>query len=390
MDLNDGVLIYMAKNKNLHKARSIKNDEFYTKLSTVEKELVHYTMHFKDKTVLCNCDDPCFSAFWKYFHLNFSALGLKKLISTHYNPSGCSYEMVYCGGDDSDIGSGEKIDLVGDGDFRNDECVNILKTADIVVTNPPFSLFREYVSQLIEYNKKFLIIGSKNCISYKEVFPFIRNNELWLGHTSMNTDMMFTIPKDREEELFRKNKSGSAWRIIDGVVYARSASIWYTNIDHKKRHEWFVSERNYLSGAYSVYDKYPSVINVDRMSDIPVDYKGVMGVPITFLDKYNPDQFEIVAFRKDVNNRDLVFTRDMEVYFNNTFVSAYDGALGSDIVSVRRLRWESHRNDDESYIEPIDMFYPMSMVVGGCMNSPKDTAVNGVRKYARILIRWKL
>ena len=283
----------MAANANLHKAKNAKNDEFYTQLTDVSKELMHYKHHFKDKIVFCNCDDPTWSAFWKYFHLNFEALGLKKLISTHYDKAEPTYKMEYTGGDDNDIEVGVKTPLEGNGDFRNQECLDLLDEADIVVTNPPFSLFREYVAVLMEHKKKFLIIGNKNCITYKEMFPLIRNNMLWIGVTPMSYDMLFIVPKSMESDLLSKSKSGSAYRIIDGQIYARSASIWFTNLDHKKRHEKLILWKNYISEEYPTYDDY-NAINVDKVSDIPVDYDGVMGVPITFLDKYNPDQFEII------------------------------------------------------------------------------------------------
>ena len=179
----------MAKNANLHKAKDAKNDEFYTQLTDVSKELMHYKSHFKDKIVFCNCDDPTWSAFWKYFHLNFSALGLKKLISTHYDKNEPTYKMEYTGGDDNDIEVGVKTPLEGNGDFRNAECIELLKASDIIVTNPPFSLFREYVAQLMEYEKKFLIIGSLNAVKYSECFPFIMNNQMWLGNNNVHDFM---------------------------------------------------------------------------------------------------------------------------------------------------------------------------------------------------------
>ena len=183
----------------------------------------------------------------------------------------------------------------GDGDFRSAECIGLLKQADIVVTNPPFSLFREYVAQLIEYDKKFLIIGSKNAITYKEVFPLIAANKMWVGVQPMGVDMLFDIPKERSEELKSNTEAkGSTYRVIDGVIKARSASIWFTNLDHKKRHEELILYKTYNPEDYPKYDNYDA-INVDKTSDIPCDYDGVMGVPITFLDKYNPGQFEIVG-----------------------------------------------------------------------------------------------
>ena len=284
----------MAANTNLHKAKNAKNDEFYTQLTDVAKELMHYKHHFKDKIVFCNCDDPTWSAFWKYFHLNFEALGLKKLISTHYDKTEPTYKMEYTGGDDNDIEVGVKTPLEGNGDFRNAECIELLKESDIVVTNPPFSLFREYVAQLMEYEKKFLIIGNKNAVTNKEFFPLISANNMWIGVTPMSKDMLFTVPKEKETELVTKSKSGSAYRVVDGVIYARAAAIWFTNLDHKKRHEKLILWKNYTSEEYPTYDNYDA-IEVSKVSDIPIDYDGVMGVPISYMDKYCPEQFEILG-----------------------------------------------------------------------------------------------
>lgn len=186
----------MPANANLHKAKDAKNDEFYTQLTDVSKELMHYKQHFKDKIVLCNCDDPTWSAFWEYFHLNFSALGLKKLISTHYDKNEPTYKMEYIGGNDNDIEVGIKTPLEGNGDFRNQEYLDLLDEADIVVTNPPFSLFREYVTVLMEHEKKFLIIGNMNALTYKEIFPLIRDNKLWYGASIHSGDRKFYVPNN--------------------------------------------------------------------------------------------------------------------------------------------------------------------------------------------------
>ncbi len=258
-------------NANLHKAKTAKNDEFYTQLSDVSKELMHYKEHFKDKVVFCNCDDPSWSAFWKYFHLNFSHLGLKKLISTHYDREKPTYKMEYEGSNDNDVEVGTITPLEGNGDFRNAECIELLKQADIVVTNPPFSLFREYIAQLMEYEKEFLIIGNKNSITYKEFFPLLKDDKVWIGYES---PAEFGTP----EGITKK---------INGL------SRWFTNLDIKKRHEKLILWKNYTPEEFPTYDNYDA-INVDKVSDIPCDYDGVMGVPITFLDKYNPEQFEIL------------------------------------------------------------------------------------------------
>lgn len=273
----------MAANANLHKAKDAKNDEFYTQLTDVSKELMHYKQHFEDKIVLCNCDDPTWSAFWKYFHLNFSALGLKKLISTHYDKSEPTYKMEYTGGNDNDIEVGVKTPLEGNGDFRNQECLDLLDEADIVVTNPPFSLFREYVACLMEHEKKFLIIGNQNAITYKEIFPLIKDGKCWWGVS--DCVRWFGIP-DWVDMKHKLNQYGE--RIAEGA-----RSRWWTNLDHSKRHEKLILWKEYTPMEYPKYDNYDA-INIDKTDQIPVDYEGVMGVPITFLDKYNPDQFEII------------------------------------------------------------------------------------------------
>ena len=261
----------MSTNANLHKAKDAKNDEFYTQLTDVSKELMHYKQHFKDKTVLCNCDDPTLSAFWKYFHLNFSALGLKKLISTHYDKTQPTYKMEYTGGNDNDIEVGVKTSLEGNGDFRNQECLDILDEADIVVTNPPFSLFREYVAVLMEHEKKFLIIGSLNAVKYSECFPFIMNNQMWLGNNNIHNFMQ-----------------------PDGTVKKFGNINWYTNLDFAKRHEKIILWKEYNDKEYPKYETYDA-IEVSKVTNIPVNYNGIMGVPISFMSKYNPEQFEIVG-----------------------------------------------------------------------------------------------
>ena len=271
-----------SKNKNLNKARSNKNDEFYTELPDIENELMHYKSYFKDKVVLCNCDDPFISNFFKYFSYNFEFLGLKKLITVCYknqnleafskNLSEKAIYLEYDGFKDGDrVPSVKDIGikyLKGDGDFRSNECIELLKQADVVVTNPPFSLFREYISQLIKYEKKFLIIGNGNAVAYKEIFPLIKNNQMWLG---------VTTPK-----LFLKS--------LGPLVY------WFTNLSHKKRNEELILIKKY-KGNEKQYPKYDNcdAIEVSRVVNIPKDYNEVMGVPISFLEKYNPDQFEIVG-----------------------------------------------------------------------------------------------
>lgn len=272
-------------NKDLNKANKNKKDEFYTQLSDIEKELGHYKEHFKNKVVFLNCDDPEESNFWKYFYLNFKFLGLKKLIATHFGNGKPSYKLEKTNGDT------KKTPLKQNGDFRSPECIEILKEADIVVTNPPFSLLREYVAQLIEYNKKFVIIGNINALSYKEIFKLIKENKIWLGYSIHSGDREFKVPDD-----YPLNASGHR---VDkkGVKYIRVKGVrWFTNLDYKERHQDFLLYKTYKGNEdeYPKYDNYDA-INIDITKDIPADYKENMGVPITFIDKYNPDQFEIVG-----------------------------------------------------------------------------------------------
>ncbi len=295
-------------NKNLHKANISKNDDFYTQLTDIERELKNYKNHFKDKIVFCNCDDPRVSNFFHYFSYNFEKLGLKKLITTCYKNQNMalfskekSEKAIYLeySGSKNSVPNPKEIGikhLKGDGDFRSQECIELLKQSDIVVTNPPFSLFREYVQQLIKYNKKFLIIGNKNAITYKEIFKLIKENKVWVGAMPMGYDMLFNVPDDYAKRMIKTGKLGSQYKIIDGIVYGRSPSVWFTNLDIEKRHEDLILYKKYFGNEkeYPKYDNYDA-INVDKTKDIPVDYKGVIGVPISFLDKYNPNQFEILA-----------------------------------------------------------------------------------------------
>lgn len=293
--------LIMTTNKNLLKAKNTKNDEFYTQFTDVSKELMHYKQHFKDKIVFCNCDDPTWSAFWKYFHLNFKALCLKKLISTHYDRNKPTYKMEYTGGDDNNIETGVRTPLEGNGDFRNQECIDLLKESDIVVTNPPFSLFREYVSQLMEYDKKFLIIGNQNAITYKEIFPLFKNDSIWMGYH--NGDMAFTVPADSEPRATRFwiDENGQKWRSLGNAM-------WVTNLDIQKRHEKLVLWKKYTTEEYHKYDNYDA-INVNATKEIPVDYDEIMGVPITFLDKYNHEQFDIIGMARPAINGKKIYAR---------------------------------------------------------------------------------
>lgn len=281
-------------NANLTNAKKAKNDEFYTQLTDIEKEMRHYKDFFKGKVVYCNCDDARESNFFKYFSLNFEHLGLKKLITTGYKADGKGVVLIYEGDkngnrmvEDSEIVTKE---LEGNGDFRSAECVEFLKEADVVVTNPPFSLFREYVAQLMECGKKFLIIGSMNAITYKEIFPYIKNNELWLG---MNWIKDFVQP--------------------NGEIKKFGNICWYTNIDHKKHNEPLDLYRKYDATAYPKYDNYDA-IEVSKVVDIPMDYEGVMGVPITFLDKYCPSQFEIIGITENADYLKSLYINGCQKY----------------------------------------------------------------------------
>lgn len=296
----------MAKqtaNKNLRSAKTDKKDEFYTQLSDIEKELKHYKNHFKGKVVLCNCDDPRVSNFFHFFSYNFEKFGLKKLIATCYksqdsdlfsqNNSERAIYLEYTGDkngnnvpDVSEIGIKH---LQGDGDFRSKECIELLKQADIVVTNPPFSLFREYVAQLIEYDKKFVIIGNLNALTYRDIFKLVKENKLWFGHSIHSGDREFRVPQD-----YPLNAAGS--RVDEeGNKYIRVKGVrWFTNLDYTERHEDLLLFKTYSPEEYPTYDNYEA-INVDVTKEIPMDYPGVMGVPITYIDKYNPDQFEILG-----------------------------------------------------------------------------------------------
>ena len=233
----------MAGNRSLHAANRAKLDEFYTQLPDIEKELKHYREDFRGKTVYCNCDDPTISNFSRYFKLNFEKLGLKKLITTCYknqDPNLFSEHDRETAVGLEYVGNGTEptvFQLKEDGDFRSQECIALLKQADIVVTNPPFSLFREYIAQLIEFGKKFVVIGNKNAITYKEIFPLIKADKLWIGNTPMSQDLLFDVPEQYAQELLKTKKEGSAYKIVDGIVKGRSQSVWFTNLDHKKRHE---------------------------------------------------------------------------------------------------------------------------------------------------------
>ncbi len=302
----------MPKNSTLQHAKDAKADDFYTALVDIENEAKHYRQHFKGKVVLCNCDDPRVSNFFRYFALNFEYLGLKKLICTCYKNQDVdlfsqrkverAVYIEYTGDKNGNhVPDPEELEIKyfkGDGDFRSEECIELLKQADIVVTNPPFSLFREYVEQLIKYGKKFLIIGNKNAITYKECFQLIKENKMWVGVMPMSREIYFDVPQSFIEESLAKKKDRTIV-MRNGKYMARSPSIWFTNLDHKKRHEDLILYKTFKGHEeeYPHYDNYDA-IEVGQTADIPLDYEGVMGVPITFLDKYNPEQFEIVGITK--------------------------------------------------------------------------------------------
>ena len=311
----------MAGNNSLNAAIKAKQDEFYTQLDDIANELKYYKQHFKGKVVLCTCADPYESNFFKYFALNFNALGLKKLIATCYNgspiagdelpllfeieetePKKIAYKVEITEVQDyNNDGAVNLADvqyliqndknvlslLKGNGDFRSQECIELLKEADIVVTNPPFSLFREFVAQLISYDKKFLVIGNQNAIHYKDIFTLIKDNKIWLGYKF--GDMSFKVPEYFEPKATRYwvDENGQKWRSLGNVC-------WFTNLNIQKRQEEMILYKQFSSDEYPMYDNYEA-INVDKTSEIPSDYTGIMGVPITFIDKYNPDQFEIIG-----------------------------------------------------------------------------------------------
>ena len=288
------------ENSGLHSAKHNKKDEFYTQIVDIEREMRHYRHHFKGKVVYCNCDDPYVSAFFEYFTKNFEFLGLKKLITTCYksqrldlfsqNDSEVAIKMEYMGGAPNSLPTPDDIGvtpLQGDGDFRSQECIDILKQADIVVTNPPFSLFIDYVTQLAGFDKKFIIIGHQNAITYKDVFALIKANKMWLGHGFKRNMAHFITPHYQDTASDTDHREGMIR--VSGVV-------WYTNLDHNKRHEEMILVQRY-HGNEAIYPHYANfdAIEVSRTQDIPVDYEGLMGVPITFLTKYNPEQFEIIG-----------------------------------------------------------------------------------------------
>ena len=344
-------------NENLTRAKNAKNDEFYTQWSDIDREVQAYLEFnpdvFKGKTILCPCDNPYESNFFKYFALNFNRFKLKKLIATCYAESLITNMEQSLFPDESeknkttrtphkivitkipDLNNGRVVDLVdvelllasdgnhltrlkGNGDFRSVEVTKLRDEADIIVTNPPFSLFREFLAWIVEADKQFLIIGNKNCITYKEVFPLIKDNKLWSGTMPMGVDLLFIVPEECAKKMLVEGKEGSNYKIVDGTIYGRSSSVWFTNLDHGRRHQPLplmttaevlkYSKHKELKGktAYDKYDHYDA-IEVPFTDAIPSDYDGVMGVPISFLDKYCPEQFEILGSADDKNYYPVIF-----------------------------------------------------------------------------------
>ena len=334
-------------NSNLSKAKNAKNDEFYTQYQDIEKEIMAYLDYdpntFKDKTILLPCDDPEWSNFTKFFAQNFERFGLKKLISTSYAPASKLYKSNYqptlfetenpkfdptktvkngkiftldhdkSGDGKIDVNDLEWTYLKGDGDFKSDEIKKLRDEADIIITNPPFSLFRDFLAWIVEADKKFVIVGSKNAITLKEVFPLIKANKMWVGTTSFNKDMLFISP----EEVDPTKKPSSATRTVDGVVYLRSPSVWYSNLDHGRRHQplplmtmqdniKFSKHKEIKGKEYQKFDNYDA-INIPFTDAIPSDYDGAMAVPISFLDKYSPEQFEIISSNDIITNDTIPF-----------------------------------------------------------------------------------
>lgn len=299
-------------NKNLNKAKEAKKDEFYTQLQDINNELRHYREHFRGKTVLCNCDDPRVSNFFKYFAYNFEYLGLKKLITTCYKNQDAdlfsegkcekAVYLVYEGDKNgNNIPDNEEIEVLplkGDGDFRSPECIEFLKEADIVVTNPPFSLFREFIATMIKYDKKFLIIGREGNVTYKDIFPFFKNNHVWCGYYS--GDMSFRVPESYEARSTRfwVDEFGQKWRSLGNAC-------WFTNLEVTKRHEEMILYKSFDPDNYPKYVNF-NAIEVSQTKDIPFDYDGYMGVPVSFIHKFNPEQFELIGSSLELADMDII------------------------------------------------------------------------------------
>ena len=309
-------------NSALRRADGAKQDEFYTRIEDVEKELDHYRDHFEGKVIYLNCDDPEVSAFWQYFSYNFDYFRLKKLIATHYvSDGGSSYKHEYERQDGASEPKVVKTKLKGDGDFRSEECIELLKEADIVITNPPFSLWREHIAQLIEYDKKFIILGNVNAITYKDVFPLLKDDKIWFGPSISGGSREFRVPNDYPltASKHRVDDDGNRYVHVSGVR-------WYTNLDHSRLHKELVLTKFYADNEdhYPKYDNYDA-IEVSRTKEIPMDYDGVMGVPITFMDKYSPDQFDIIGMATGRKDFEDPRSWPSKKYVNNNIQHNKDG-----------------------------------------------------------------
>lgn len=325
----------MAGIKSIVKAKEAKNDEFYTRLEDIEAEISShpdYVKAFQGKTVLCNCDDPEWSAFYEFFRLHFNQLGLKKLITTHYNKDGSpSYKLEWSGeklGDDTV--NMIKTPLQGDGDFRSDECVQLMLDADIIVTNPPFSLFREYVTLLIENNKKFIVLGNTNAVNYKEFFTLLKNNEVWIGYKSPSGGMWFYVTEEFQTKVLHEEVSATYKILDDGKMICNCPAMWYTNIEIDKIHDKLILTKNYYGNEdkYPHYDNYDA-IDVGSLKDLPKDYDGVMGVPITFMSVYCPEQFEIIASSQTGCHPDSMVLKKYKDYKGYKADGTSNGRTGS-------------------------------------------------------------
>ena len=328
-------------NKNLNKAKKAKNDEFYTQSSDIENEMRHYREHFKGSVVYMNCDDPQESNFWKYFAQNFDFLGIKKLISTHYDEKEPTYKMTLdrddqgamnnYGRDKVGVPMGRIEPLKQNGDFRSEESIELLQEADVVVTNPPFSLFREYIAQLVEYEKKFIVLGNQNAITYKEIFPLLKENKMWVGNNYGS--MAFEVPDDYEAKSVYVSEDGKKYQKLGNIT-------WYTNLEFPKRFEDQILYRTYKGNEeeYPKYDNYDA-IEVSRVKNIPMDYEGVMGVPITFMNNHNPHQFKVLGSQRWAKSQELleVYTGDINPPKNDK-KTLINGKETYDRIFIRNLK----------------------------------------------------
>ena len=280
------------------RAKKSKNDEFYTRMQDIEEECNRYADQYRDQIIYCNCDDPIQSKFWEHFFQKYHIYGLAGLVSTHYCENGGAYKLEYWGEKGTEP---LETPLKGTGDFREQECINILKGVDIVITNPPFSLFREYIAQLMRYKKKFLVLGNPNAVTYREVFPYFKEDSIRLGFRTWSKAMPFIVSDDYGEELKATRKTNVGYLDEDGKIYALVQALWFTNLDVAKRKETLFLHKGYTPEIYPTYDNYDA-INVDKVADIPCNYSGVVGVPVTVLERHNPDQFEIIGLGNSTHN----------------------------------------------------------------------------------------